>query len=193
MGRIGPFTRSFVASELSEGDNGDHPMNADTGFTLTSLLATYGAILSSITLGWTLYRDLRDRRRVRFNVEIRKLGVRSDGAMFSIAPSSNIEGTTEEVFFVFSMVNVGRRPVRLKTIFTQYKKPVEGKAGLVFSARDLPKTLDEHEAHDEYCEFDKRFLSENVKAISVSDVAGKEWKLSRRQLKKLREDGSKYL
>ena len=85
------------------------------------------------------------------------------------------------------------RPVRLKTIFTQYKKPVEGKTGLVFSARDLPKTLDEHEAHDEYCEFDKRFLSENVKAISVSDVAGKEWKLSWRQLKKLREDGSKYL
>jgi hypothetical protein len=63
----------------------------------------------------------------------------------------------------------------------------------VFSAHDLPKTLDEHEAHDEYCEFDKRFLSENVKAISVSDVAGKEWKLSWRQLKKLREDGSKYL
>jgi hypothetical protein len=168
-------------------------MGADRGFSLTSLLATYGALVSSLMLGWTLYRDLRDRRKVKFSVEIRRIGIRSDGAFFSIAPNSGIEGASEEVFFIFSMVNVGRRPVRLKNIYAKYKEPVNGKRGLVFSARDLPKSLDEQEALDEYSEFDERFVSENVESITVSDVSGKQWRLSRKQMRELRTDAKQFL
>jgi hypothetical protein len=130
--------------------------------------------LSSLTLGWTLYRDLRDRRKVKFSVEIRKIGVRSDGAFFSISPDSGIEGASEGLFFVFSMVNVGRRPVRLKGIYAEYKKGTVGKQGFVFTARYLPKSLDEQEALDGYSEFDERFVSEKVQSITVSEVSGKQ-------------------
>jgi len=168
-------------------------MGADGRLSLTSLLATYGALVSSLTLCWTLYRDLRDRRNVKFSVEIRRIGVRSDGAFFSIAPNSGIEGASEQLFFVFSMVNVGRRPVRLKNIYAKYKEPVNGKRGIYFSARYLPKSLDEQEALDEYSDFNDRFVSENVETITVSDVSGKQWSLSRKQMRELRTDAVRFL
>jgi hypothetical protein len=36
-----------------------------TNLDLTSVLAIWGAILSSITFGWNLFRDLRDRPRIK--------------------------------------------------------------------------------------------------------------------------------
>jgi hypothetical protein len=179
-----------IAEAAIEGDNGTDDMNEEKGLTLTSLLAAYGAILASFTFGWTLYRDLRDRRMVKFQVEIRKLGIREDGAMFSIAPSSGIEGASEGYFLVFSMVNVGRRPVRIKGIGGNYKKKVNGKSGFIFSARFLPKTLDEQEALDEFSEFT---TVENIMSISVWDVSGKTWKVSRWQLLKLKKDAERIL
>src|ERR1700686_2333975 len=43
---------------------------------LTAFLAVWGAILSSITFGWTLYRDLRDRAKIKLTAEVRRIGRR---------------------------------------------------------------------------------------------------------------------
>ena len=48
---------------------------------LTQFLAVWGAILSSITFGWSLYRDLRDRAKIKVSAELRRIGQRDgDGA-----------------------------------------------------------------------------------------------------------------
>jgi len=40
---------------------------------LTPLLAIWGAFLSSVALGWNLYRDLRDRSKVQVSVRVRRI------------------------------------------------------------------------------------------------------------------------
>ena len=66
---------------------------------LTSFLAVWGAILSSITFGWTLYRDVRDRAKIKLTAQLRRIGRRDgDGAYFSIEPGSNIAGAKRTAF-----------------------------------------------------------------------------------------------
>jgi hypothetical protein len=56
-------------------------MDIGKGDGLTAFLAVWGAILSSITFGWTLCKDLRDRPKIRITARLRIMGHRSgDGA-----------------------------------------------------------------------------------------------------------------
>lgn len=162
-------------------------------FDLTSFLAVWGAILSSITFGWTLYRDVRDRAKIKLSAELRRIGQRDgDGAYFSIDPGLDIAGASEQLFVVISVVNVGRRPMRWKGVGGYYRHPVNGKGGFVINARFLPKTLEEQEAHDEFTDLDSQFTSGNVKRLSIWDVAGRKWNVSRRDMKKIAADAKKY-
>ena len=59
---------------------------------MTRFLAVLGAILASITFGWTLYRDLRDRAKIRISARLRLIGRREgDGAFFCCGANLNIE------------------------------------------------------------------------------------------------------
>jgi len=167
--------------------------NSIKGSGLTAFLAVWGAILSSITFGWTLYRDLRDRAKVKLTASVRRIGRREgDGAYFAIEPGQNIAGASEELFVVVSVVNVGRRPIRWKGLGGYYHKPVNGKGGFVVSARFLPKMLEEQEAHDEFTNLDAQFINDNVKRLYIWDAAGGEWSVSRKDMKKLLADANKY-
>lgn len=122
--------------------------NPDSG--LTKFLAVWGAILSSITFGWSLYRDLRDRAKIKISAELRRIGRREgDGALFTCAPDVPIQGASEKLFVVVSVVNVGRRPMRWKGLGGQYRHAENGRKGFQVSARHLPRTLQEQEQHDE--------------------------------------------
>jgi len=110
--------------------------NSDSG--LTKFLALWGAILSSITFGWTLYRDLRDRAKLKIKAELRRIGQREgDGAFFTAAPDMPIHGVSEKLFIVVSVVNVGRRPLRWKGLGGTYRHEVNGRKGFLVSARYL--------------------------------------------------------
>lgn len=163
-----------------------------TKFSLTTLLAVWGAILSSIVFGWNLYRDLLDRAKIKLSVEVRRIGVREDGKFFSIEPGLNIAGASEALFVVISVVNVGRRRMRWKGAGGHYKHPVNGKSSFVLSARFLPKSLEEQEAHDEFTELTEEFINGNVKHLFIWDVAGRKWSVSRRDMKNLVADAKKY-
>ena len=128
----------------------------------------WGAILSSITFGWTLYRDLRDRAKIKLSAEVRRIGRRDgDGAYFSGAPDLNIAGASEGLFVVISVVNVGRRPIRWKGVGGRYRHPVNGKTAFLISARFLPKTLNEQEAHDEFTDSNEQFVEGSIKRLYV--------------------------
>jgi hypothetical protein len=51
---------------------------------LTKFLATYGALLASIGFGWNLYRDLRDRARLKVSASICRLTVDEQGNWVAI-------------------------------------------------------------------------------------------------------------
>jgi hypothetical protein len=169
--------------------------STDSG--ITKFLAVWGALLSSVTFGWTLYRDLRDRAKVQISAELRRIGRREgDGAFFTSAPDLPVQGASEKLFVVVSVVNVGRRPMRWKGLGGTYRDVVRGRKGFLVSARHLPRTLQEQEQHDEFFDFEEPFDQElakgRVKRIYIWDVAGREWSVPRRALKRLAADAKKY-
>jgi len=112
--------------------------NPDSG--LTKFLAVWGAILSSITFGWSLYRDLRDRAKIKISAELRRIGQREgDGALFTSAPDLPVQRASEKLFVVVSVVNIGRRPMRWKGLGGNYRHAKSGRTGFLISARHLPR------------------------------------------------------
>jgi hypothetical protein len=160
---------------------------------VTGFLAVWGAILSSITFGWTLYRDVRDRAKVKITARLRGMGQRDgDGAWFAAAPHLNITQAGDELFIVVTVVNVGRRRMRWQGLGGTLKKAPDGRKGFTVSGRFLPKILEEQEGLDEWFALDEKFVNDNVKRLYIWDGVGGEWSASRSDLKKIVADAKKY-
>jgi hypothetical protein len=179
-------------SPRTENDNVEHTMQIGNVTGLTTVLAVYGALLGSFTFGWTLYRDMRDRARIKFSVAVRRVVLRVDGTWLSIDPSQDIEAARGTLSLVISVVNIGRRPLRWSGVGGLYKNPVNGKGGFVVNARFLPKMLEEQQAHDEIAELDAQFANGNIKRFYIWDAAGRHWDLSGREISALLADAKKY-
>jgi len=159
----------------------------------TAFLAVWGALLSTATAGWTLYKDLRDKAKIRLTVRLRCLGQREgDGAYYMADPGMNLTGMSDQLHVVASVTNVGRRRMRWKGGGGEYHKPVNGKNSFLVSARFLPKMLEEQESLDEWTDLDKQFVNGNVKRLYIWDGAGHEWSASRKDMKMLAADIKKY-
>lgn len=139
---------------------------------LTTILAIWGAVLSTIALIWNILRDRKDRQ----NVEIR------------VAPVILSDDPTEEEFLGTTITNTGRRPVTIIGVGARRR----GKKGLILLGdvnQGFPKRLDEHER---YVVLTRNFellqellLEEEITEFWAEDSTGKHWKLSRKGLKEL--------
>jgi len=168
-------------------------MKTDNSNDLTAVLAFWGAMLSSITFGWTLYRDLRDRAKIKVTAQIRRIGQREgDSQWYAAEPSMNIHGLGDELYVVVTVTNVGRRRMNWKGWGGTYRTPVNGRNTFLVSARYLPKILEEQEQHVEFTGVDEQISTGNLKAISIWDGVGRRWHVSRRDMKKLRADIEEY-
>lgn len=156
---------------------------------LTKFLAAWGAILSTLGLGWTLYRDLLDRAKLQVSAKVRRITRGLDGKYFALAPNLPIQGS-EKLFVVMNVVNVGRRPVMWKGWGGRYRKPDADGPAFFIVGQDLPKMLQEGESHSEMTELqdDLKPASNNVARLYVWDPAGNEWALSRKQLQQLKKE-----
>lgn len=161
---------------------------------LTEFLAAYGALLSSVGFGWTLYRDLLDRANLQVSASIRRIVRGADGKYFASKADLAIEGASEQLFVVMDVVNVGRRPVLWQGWGGKYLKAEDGKTGFFIVGRALPRMLQEGETHSEFTalEADLRPVHDNVKSLFVWDPSGKHWKLPRKELKKLKQEARKF-
>lgn len=157
---------------------------------ITKLLAVYAAILSTIGFAWNLYRDLLDRAKLQVSAKVRRIAVGTDGKSFAVKPDLPVEGASQQLFVVMTVVNVGRRPVLWEGWGGMYIKPVNGRHLFSVVGRDLPKMLLEGERHSELTpvEDDLRPANDNLKSIFIWDASGRNWKLSRSQLKELKEE-----
>jgi hypothetical protein len=163
--------------------------------TLTTFLATYGALLSSATLGWTLLRDLNDRARLQVRARVGRMTKGSDGQYFIVAPHVQVEVVSDQLYVFLTVVNVGRRQTQWEGWGGKYRKRVNGKEGFFIVGRDLPRMLKERESHTEWTPVTDELMpaAENVKKIYMWDTSGKEWKLSWWQLRKLRAEIRKFV
>src|SRR5215470_3103416 len=86
---------------------------------LTNALALWGARLSSITFGWNLFRDLRDRPKVKLDGAVGQFVRDEEGRMYFATMgfiSRNVEGFDPNVptQFRLTITNIGRRRVRVE-------------------------------------------------------------------------------
>jgi hypothetical protein len=170
-----------------------HLTNFFNSWNTTAFLAVWGALLSTATAGWTLYKDLRDKAKIMLAARLRCIGQREgDGAYYMADPGMNLAGMRDELFIVVSVTNIGRRRMRWKGWGGKYRKPVNGKNTFIVSARFLPKILEEQESLDEWAALDKEFVTENVEQLCVWDGEGREWSVSKNDMTKLAADIKKY-
>ena len=135
---------------------------------LTMFLAVWGAIVSTIALTWNIIRDRLDRGALRVEAMIGRM----------------VPDHTDKDYLVVTITNVGRRPVLVKGWGGMKKRHVKGKRGILIVPRGLPRMLEEGEYHLEFTE-DLSMLSSDIQKIYVWDSAGREWKVSRKNLKRL--------
>jgi hypothetical protein len=137
--------------------------------TTTAILAIYGAVLSSFTLGWNLYRDYIQRGRLRVTCYV-----------------GNIVGNpaipAKKKWLVWRVTNVGKEPVVLTHI--------GGNSGntsfIVDTLMPLPVTLKSGEYFSSQTD-DFSVLKADLKYLSAYDSIGRIFKAPRkatRQLKK---------
>jgi hypothetical protein len=169
-------------------------MSDEKTSTLTTVLAVYGALLSSLVFGWSLYRDLADRARFKISASIRRITQDTGGRPYAVMPDLHVEPTSEQLYILLTVVNVGRRPMQWEGWGGRYSKPVNGKESFRILGKNIPKMLNENESHSEFTELgaDISPAADNLKELFMWNASGKKWKLSRWQLRRLREDAQKF-
>jgi hypothetical protein len=159
---------------------------------LTTILAIYAAILSSICLGWNLYRELHDRPRVKVLISLMRIATGTDGRQFAFAFHLPIENANADVHVVVKITNAGRRPVLLQGWGGEWKIPEKGKDKFVVISQGLPRMLKGHESHQEFTP-DLSVVCPNIKALFVWDSSGKNWCVSNKELQETVEQTGKLV
>ncbi len=152
---------------------------------MTLFLAIWGAFLSSVTFGWNLFRDLRDRAKLKVQIRVRRIGVGLNGKGFAVSPDLPIAGASTELYLVVRVVNVGRRPMQWEGWGGEYYEKSHGRNGFNIVGEDLPKMLAERESHSEHTLLESDWLPK-VKKLFIWDASGKSWKLSRWKMHELK-------
>jgi hypothetical protein len=143
--------------------------------TWAAIIAVYAAIVSTATLAWTVYNGLRDRAKVKVTAELRII----------------LPDKADVLHLIVRMVNVGRRPIRLKGVYGQRHGSDDGANLLHFMVitRQLPKNLTEAEEVVEYTDgLHDLFDQGELKRLYVSDSTGREWDASEACLEALHRE-----
>lgn len=134
---------------------------------LTSLIALYGAILSSVLLGWNIYRDLTDRGKLRVHCYIGNI-------IISCTPPDDTE------YLMYIVTNVGRKPI----LVTHIGGKKRNKKDFFITSNNFPKMLNPGEYLTEYTP-DLSLLNENLVSLWAIDSLGKAHKVNKSVVKKL--------
>ncbi len=159
----------------------------------TSFLAVWGAIVSTVTLLWTLRRDLRDNSDLRVEASLRRFGSRDlDRRRFMASPALNMQGLDDRLYVVISVTNVGRRKIQWAGWGGEYRERVNGRDKFQISPQDLPRILEEQAHHVEWAFLDPQLVNGNVRRLFIWGVAGRKWYVSRRNMRTLLADIQKF-
>jgi len=136
--------------------------------TITAVLAIWGAILSSITFGWNLFRDFMQRGRLRVTCYV--------GNIFGDPTISS-----KKLLLVWNVTNIGKEPVVLTNIGGSYRKT----AFVVNTRNPLPHTL---AASDYFTGFsdDLSVLKPDLISLTAYDSLGRTFKAPKKAIKELK-------
>jgi len=139
------------------------------------LLSTVAIVLSSIAIGWNIYRDLTDKGKLRVSCNLMK----------KVTPGV---GIAPEEYLVWNIVNVGRQPVLLTTIGGQLRNK---EAFLLSNPKcQLPVMLRSGEFVLEYQKANEfgELIDGDLVALTAIDSLNCTYKAPRKQIKRIKKD-----
>ncbi|TGM89548.1 hypothetical protein [Leptospira licerasiae] len=139
----------------------------------TKILAIYGAILSTVALLWSIRNSYLDTSKLKINAMIGQ-----------IYPTGG-----DKSYLIFTLTNVGRRPIQVIGLYGINKAAVKGREGLFVVTKNLPKILNEAESLKEFVEVE--LLNYDLGRLYFSDSHGREWDIRKKDIINLRESAKK--
>ena len=143
--------------------------------TIITILAIWGAVVSSVAIGWNLYRDIIQRGRLRVSCYIGKL-------------VDEVTGIDPNNYLVYNITNIGKEPVMLTHIGGALQK----NHFMIKSRHQIPMTLKPGEYILEYSH-DLSILGEDLKHLWAIDSLDRKYKAPRKQVKRLKREYSEEL
>ena len=134
---------------------------------MTTFLAVWGAVLSTIAVLWNIRRDLTDRGKLQVICYL--------GTVVGETPPDH------RTHLVYNVTNCGRRAAVVTHVGGLNKK---GLAFLINARGPMPRTLQPGEYLLEFTH-DLSILDEHPRALWAVDSVGNHWKLSRKALRQL--------
>jgi len=137
-------------------------------FSITTLLALWGALLSSISLWVIIYRGLREKGKVQVTCFIGGL----------------IQGkrTSKEDYLVFRITNSSNKTVVIAKIGATLKK-----RQFAVASKNLPQKLHPGEQVTEYTKDLSPFRHDGLKYLWAQDAVGHIWKVNKPNMERLKE------
>ena len=137
----------------------------------TTILAIWGAFLSSVTFGWNLFRDVTKRGRLKVSCYV--------GNIITVGV-----GADPSDYLVWSVTNVGGEPVVLTHIGGALKNGHHFMIGV--TRIRLPHTLKPGEYIVEYSP-EINILDHNLKSLWALDSVGRTFKVPCKQVRALKK------
>lgn len=136
---------------------------------LTTVLATYGAIVATLAVVWNIFRDLTDRGRLRVTCFIGFMALPGVGA-----------DRSDKLFF--NVTNVGRRAILVEKVGGAHG----GKHFIIVPHPGMaPRMLAPGEYTHVWQDDPLSVLDKATKFLGAWDSTGRLWKVDRRTLKRL--------
>ena len=135
---------------------------------VTTVLAVWGALVSTAAMAWNIARDLNDRGRLRVTCYIAEI-------------KGSIDPADQGSKLAYNVVNTGRRPILVTHIGGAIRKD----AHFMITTRGvMPRMLQPGEYLLEYSN-DLSVLDDHPQALWVIDSTHRYWKAPRKQLRRL--------
>lgn len=139
-----------------------------TELTATTILAIWGAVLSSFTLGWNLYRDYIQRGRLRVRCFVGHI-------------VGDPQISPQKKWLIWSVTNIGKESVVLTHIGGSY-----GKTEFIVNTREpLPITLEPGQYFSSQAD-DFSALKKELQCLHAYDSLGRRFKAPRKTVPELK-------
>jgi hypothetical protein len=163
-------------------------------FMITTLLAIYGALVATFTVGWNVYRDFSDRARLNLSCILGYLLPNEQRInFFAWHVVNKLQPQTSKItpLISISFTNTGKRSINVLGWAIKVKKQSDGNDHFVYKHINLPKLLQEGQYTNESTD-DIDFIYEHALSIYAWDSTGKHWPLSKSRFNNLKHEIEKY-
>jgi hypothetical protein len=154
---------------------------------ITTVLAIWGAVLSTITVVWNVLRDRRDRPKLKLTPLLELMAQDSYGHLHPLKDLTGEEHDKAQCVLGLTVTNVGRRPILVTGWGTT---AANNSVPTFFPAFRRSEPLGEGE-------FQRlavtSALKDSVRTIFVRDSTGKDWKLPRKQFELLFKEAKRMM